>query len=126
MKNFISILLIITCSFAFGQTKKEILTKKWKLDKVEDFGQLYAPMDNQIGDWIEFKSDGKFTGIFESKHVEGTWSATGSKVLVTFDKSLSKIKINWSKIKTVEKEKFALEYQNGDLITSTLIFIPQE
>ncbi len=125
MKKILPIFLILISSLAFGQTTKEILTKKWKLDKVEDFGQLYDPMDNQKGDWIEFTNDGKFTGIIEGLHAEGTWSATKT-VVIKIDKAKSKLAVNWSKVKTVEKGKVAIEYQNGDLITSTLIFIPSE
>ena len=126
MKNLIIILLVISSSVAFGQSKKEILTQKWKLDKVEEFGQQYSPMDNQKNDWLEFNSNGKFKGIIESNHVEGTWSANGSKVVVSVNKKLSKTKINWTKVKAVEKGKFALEYQNGDLITATLLFVPDK
>ena len=125
MKKAILILLVLTSTIAFSQTKKEIITQKWKLDKVEDFGQVYDPMDNQKNDWIEFTSAGKFTGIIEGLHVEGTFTA-GKSVIVKVDKTKSKLKINWTKVKTVEKGKFALEYQNGDLITSTLLFIPNK
>ena len=123
MKKSILILLVIISSAAFSQSKKEILTQKWKLNKVSEFGQEYNPMDNQKNDWLEFSSNGKFKGIIESNHVEGTWSA-GSKVVVSVNKKLSKTKINWTKVKAVEKGKFALEYQNGDLITATMLFIP--
>lgn len=125
MKKFLPILLLLLSTVAFGQTKKELMAQKWKLDKVEDFGQLYDPMDNQKGDWIEFTNDGKFTGIIEGLHVEGTWSATNAAV-VKIDKTKSKLAVNWSKVKTVEKTKLSIEYQNGDLITSTLIFVPQK
>ena len=123
MKKSILILFVIINTVAFSQTKKEILAQKWKLDKVSEFGQEYNPMDNQKNDWLEFSANGKFKGIIESNHVEGTWSA-GSKVVVSVNKKLSKTKINWTKVKAVEKGKFALEYQNGDLITATLLFIP--
>ncbi len=125
MKKSIVIFLVLINAVAFSQSKKEILTQKWKLDKTEEFGQLYDPMDNQKNDWLEFTSDGKFKGIIESNHVEGTWSA-GKSVIVKVDKTKSKTKINWTKVKAVEKGKFALEYQNGDLITSILLFIPQK
>ena len=124
MKKYLTIILLFISTLAFSQTKKEILTQKWKLNKVIDFGQEYEPMDNQKSDWIEFTADGKFTGIIESNHVEGTWSANGSKIIVSVNKKLSKTKINWTKVKSVEAGKFALEYQNGDLITSVLLFIP--
>ena len=123
MKKSILILFVIISTVAFSQTKKEILAQKWKLDKVSEFGQEYKPMDNQKNDWLEFSKDGKFKGIIESNHVEGTWSA-GSKVVVSVNKKLSKTRINWTKVKTVEKGQFALEYQNGDLITATLLFVP--
>jgi len=123
MKKSILVLLVIISTTAFSQTKKEILAQKWKLDKVEEFGQQYNPMDNQKNDWLEFSSNGKFKGIIESDHVEGTWSA-GSKTVVSVNKKLSKTKINWTKVKAVEKGKLAIEYQNGDLITATLLFVP--
>jgi len=126
MKNTIIALLVFISSVAFSQTKKEILTQKWKLDKVEEFGQEYSPMENQKNDWLEFSSNGKFKGIIESNHVEGTWSASGSKVVVSVNKKLSKTKINWTKVKVVQKGKFALEYQNGDLITATMLFVPDK
>ena len=124
MKKSILVLFVLISTVAFSQTKKEILAQKWKLDKVEEFGQEYAPMDNQKNDWLEFSADGKFKGIVESNHVQGTWSATGSKVVVAVNKKLSKTKINWTKVKGVEKGKFKLEYQNGDLVTATMIFVP--
>lgn len=124
MKNHITILLLLISSLAFSQTKKEILTQKWKLDKVEEFGDEFSPMENQKNDWLDFSDDGKFNGIIESNHVEGTWSITDSKIIVSVDKKLSKTKINWTKVKVLEKGKFKLEYQNGALITAILIFIP--
>ena len=93
MKKSILILLVLTTSIAFSRSKKEILTQKWKLDKVEDFGQVYDPMDNQKNDWLEFTSNGKFTGIIEGFHVEGTFSV-GKSVSVKVDKTKSKLKIN--------------------------------
>jgi hypothetical protein len=125
MKKSILLLFVIISTVTFSQTKKEILTQKWKLDKVSEFGQEYAPMDNQKNDWLEFSANGKFKGIIESNHVEGNWSA-GSKVVVSVNKKLSKTKINWTKVKAVEKGKFAIEYQNGDLITATLLFVPNK
>jgi len=125
MKKSIIVLLVLVSSVAFSQSKKEILAQKWKLDKVEEFGQQYSPMENQKNDWLEFSKDGKFKGIIESNHVEGSWSA-GSKVVVSVNKKLSKTKINWTKVKAVEKGKLAIEYQNGDLITATLLFVPEK
>jgi len=126
MKKNIIILLLITGSTVFGQTKKEIITQNWKLNKVEEFGQEYDLTDNQKKDLLTFTANGKFTGIIEGNHVEGTWSVNGEKVVVSFNKKLSKTKVNWAKVKVLEKEKFALEYQDGDLITSTLLFIPNK
>ena len=126
MKKSIIVLLVLINTVVFSQTKKEILAQKWTLDKVEEFGQEYSPMENQKNDWLEFASNGKFRGIIESKHVEGTWSAKNNKVIVSVNKEFSKTKINWTKVKGVEKEKFKLEYQNGDLITATLLFIPSK
>lgn len=117
--------MIVASTTAFAQSKKDMMTKKWKLNKTEEFGQEYAPLDNQKGDWLEFTSDGKFKGIVEGNHAEGTWSAS-SNATVKFDKTKSKTKVNWAKVKSVAKDKLAIEYQNGDLITSTLIFIPAE
>ncbi len=125
MKKLLPILFILISLTAFSQSKKDIITKKWKIHKTEEFGQEYDPLDEQKGDWMQFTDNGKFTGIIEGNHVEGTWSATNS-VTVKVDKANSKTKINWTKVKTAEKDKFALEYQNGDLITSILIFIPAE
>jgi hypothetical protein len=125
MKNYIIIAFLLVSTVAIGQTKKEMLTKKWKLNKIEEFGQQYDPMENQKGDWLEFSADGKFKGIVEGKDILGTWSA-GKSVVVKVDKANSKVKINWTKVKLVEKGKFNLEYQNGDLITATLLFIPAE
>ena len=124
MKKSIIVLFVLMSTVVFSQTKKEILAQKWKLDKVEEFGQEYNPMDNQKNDWLEMTTNGKFKGVIENNHVEGTWSASGSKVVVSVNKKLSKTKINWTKVKSVEKGKFKLEYQNGDLITATLIFVP--
>lgn len=124
MKKNIVILFILISAMASGQSKKEILTQKWKLDKTEEFGQQYSPLDNQKNDWLAFTEDGKFKGIIESNHVEGSWSTNGSKVVISVNKKLSKIKINWTKVKNLEKGNFALEYQNGDLITAILLFIP--
>lgn len=126
MKKNIVILFILISAIASGQSKKEILTQKWKLDKMEEFGQQYSPLDNQKNDWLAFTDDGKFKGIIESSHVEGSWSTKGSKVVISVNKKLSKIKINWTKVKNLEKGNFALEYQNGDLITAILLFIPDK
>lgn len=123
MKNSIIITFLLLSTVAFSQTKKELLTKKWTLSKVIDFGQEYDPMDNQKGDWLEFTADGKFTGILEGLHVEGTYTA-GKSVIVKIDKTKSKLAVNWSKTKGLTKDQFKLEYQNGDLITTTLIFVP--
>lgn len=123
MKNTIIIAFLLLSTVAFSQTKKELLTKKWTLSKVIDFGQEYDPMDNQKGDWLEFTADGKFTGILEGLHVEGTYTA-GKSVIVKIDKTKSKLAVNWSKTKGLTKDQFKLEYQNGDLITTTLIFVP--
>lgn len=123
MKNSIIITFLLLSTVAFSQTKKELITKKWTLSKVIDFGQEYDPMDNQKGDWLEFTADGKFTGILEGLHVEGTYTA-GKSVIVKIDKTKSKLAVNWSKTKGLTKDQFKLEYQNGDLITTTLIFVP--
>jgi heat shock protein HslJ len=124
MKKYSIILLVLINSISFGQSKKEILLQKWKLDKVEEFGQEYSPMENQKNDKIEFNDNSKFTGVIEGNHVEGSWSISGSKVTLSINKELSITKFNWIKVKQVESEKFVIEYQNGDLITATLLFIP--
>ena len=124
MKLHITFLLLIISSVSFGQSKKDLLVQKWKLDKVVEFGQEYTPMENQKNDWIAFLDNGTFNGVIESNHVEGKWSISGTKAVVSIDKKLSKTKINWTKVKAIEKSQFSMEYQNGDLITATLLFIP--
>ena len=126
MKKYITILLLVSSVVAFGQSKKDILAKKWKLNKTEEFGQQYEPMETQKNDWLEFKADGKFSGVIESKQVEGTWSMSGSTAILKIDKAATLVKINWTKVKKIESSTLAIEYQNGDLITSTMIFIPAE
>ncbi len=124
MKKYLLIFLVFSSTFGFSQTKKELLTQHWKLDKIEEFGQEYALTDNQKGDYLSFTSDGKFIGSIEGNHVEGNWSAKDEKISISVNKVLSKI--NWVKVKVLEKDKFALEYQNGDLITALLLFVPNK
>jgi hypothetical protein len=124
MKKYSIIFLVLISSLSFGQTKKEILIQNWKIDKVEEFGQEYSPMENQKNDKIEFTKNGNFSGIIEGNHVQGNWSVKGSNVVLSINKKLSKTKFNWIKVKLVEKEKFVIEYQNVDLITATILFIP--
>ena len=126
MKNINLVFFVLISTVACSQSKKDILIQKWRLDKVEEFGQKYSPMETQKNDWIQFSTDAKFKGIIENNHVEGTWSANGTKIIVSVNKKLSKTKINWTKVKSVEKSNLALEYQNGDLITTTLLFIPDK
>ena len=126
MKNINLVFFVLISTVAFSQSKKDILIQKWRLDKVEEFGQKYSPMETQKNDWIQFSTDAKFKGIIENNHLEGTWSANGTKIIVSVNKKLSKTKINWTKVKSVEKSNLALEYQNGDLITTTLLFIPDK
>jgi|GEM_PF-2025759 len=119
------ILLITISTITFSQnSKKEILTKKWKVTELEEFGTKYDLDDNRKNDWIEFKADGSFTGLIYNGHVEGTWSASETKVSMSTNKKLSKTKINWFKVKTVEAEKLIFTYQDGDLIQSTLTLTP--
>tara|TARA_B110000091_G_C13425231_1_gene313722 strand:- start:46 stop:429 length:384 start_codon:yes stop_codon:yes gene_type:complete len=122
-KSFLILFLIITL-FSFGQSKKEILTQKWKIDKVEEFGDLFNPSGNQKNDWIDFPKDGKFTAFIEGKSVFGLWTTTDTRTTLTVNKALSKTKINWVKDISVAKDKFSFKYQNGDLISATLFFIP--
>lgn len=126
MKKYITILLLVSSVVAFGQSKKDILTKKWKLNKTEEFGQQYDLLDNQKNDWLEFKADGKFSGVIEGKQIEGTWTASASSAVLKIDKAATMVKINWTKVKKIESNSLAIEYQNGDLITSTMLFIPAE
>ena len=126
MKKYILILFVLISSIGFSQTKKGLLTQHWKLDKVESFGQEYAPDENQINDYLNFTADGKFIGSIEGNWVEGSWSAKDEKISISVNKVLSKTKINWAKVKVLEKDKFALEYQNGDLITAILLFVPKK
>ncbi len=126
MKKSIILLFLIVNVVAFGQTKKEILTKKWQLNMVEEFGDQFSPTENQKNDWLSFTKDGIFKGIIENLHAEGTWIIKGEKVILTLNKKLSKVKINWIREVTVAKDNFSFKYQNGDLITSTLLFIPKE
>jgi len=125
MKYIILVFFLLISTLTFSQSKKDILTQKWILNKVEEFGQKYSPMETQKNDWVQFYSNGAFKGIIESKHVEGTWSVHGTNIIVSVNKKLSKTKINWTKVKSVDKSNFSLEYQNGDLITTTLLFIPE-
>jgi hypothetical protein len=124
MKKYILVLLVFITSIGYSQTKKELLAQKWKLDKVEEFGQEYSLLENQKSDFLNFTSNGEFIGIIEGNHVEGRWESKGNNITLSVNKQLSKTKINWTKVKIIEKEKFALEYQNGDLITATLVFVP--
>ena len=126
MKKSIILLLLITSITVFGQTKKEMLTQKWQLNMVEEFGDQFSPMENQKNDWISFSEDGKFTGVIENLHTQGEWIVKDDKTILTLNKQLSKVKINWIRETTVSKTQFSFKYQNGDLITSTLIFIPAE
>ena len=126
MKNYLLFLLLSLTTFCFAQTKKEILTQDWKLNKVEEFGQEYALKDNQKNDFIDFNEKGKFKGIIEGKHVEGSWLEKGNRISISVDKKLSIARINWAKVKAIEKGKLVLEYQNRDLITATLLFVPNK
>ncbi len=123
MKNYILIVFLIISSAAFSQVKKETLVKKWKLEKIEEFGQEYAPLENQQSDALEFTSDNKFIGTIEGLHIEGKWSIS-NKAILTVNKANSKLEVFWTKVKSVTQNKLVVEYQNGDLITSTLILIP--
>ena len=127
MKNIASliILLLTVNSITFAQdSKKEILVKKWKMSELEEFGTKYKAGDDRKNDWIEFNQDGTFTGLIYNDHVEGKWSASTTKVSINANKATSKTKINWIKVKTVEKEQLIFTYQDGDLIQSTLTFTP--
>jgi RecA-family ATPase len=124
MKKSIVILFLITNIVAFSQSKKEILIQKWKIDKVEEFGDQFDPIENQKNDWIDFSKDGKFSAQVEGKAVFGSWSAKEAKITLSVNKTLSKTKINWIKEVSVAKDKFSFKYQNGDLISAILIFIP--
>ncbi|MCO6500135.1 MAG: hypothetical protein J5I47_07125 [Vicingus serpentipes] len=125
-KIFPLIILLITISTAaFSQSsKKEMLTKKWKVTELEEFGSKYELDDNRKDDWMEFNSDGTFTGLIYNGHVEGTWNATETKVSISTNKKTSKTTINWIKVKTVEVEKLVFTYQDGDLIQATLTLVP--
>ena len=125
-KKYILIFLVFSSFLGFSQTKKELLTQHWKLDKVESFGQEYDLTENQQNDYLDFTADGKFIGTIEGNWVEGNWSAKDEKISISVNKVLSKTKINWAKVKVLEKDKFALEYQNGDLITTILLFVPKK
>ena len=50
MKKYILILFVLLSTTVFSQSKKEILVQKWKLIKVEEFGQKYPPTENQKND----------------------------------------------------------------------------
>ena len=119
------VLLVVFSSVTFSQSsKKEILTQKWKVTELEEFGTKYELDDNRKNDWLEFKADGTFTGLIYNGHVEGSWSASETKVSMSTNKKLSKTTINWFKVKTVEPEKLIFTYQDGDLIQSTLTLVP--
>jgi hypothetical protein len=118
------ILALVTVTLTFAQSKKEHITKKWKVIGLEEFGTKYEIKEDRKGDWLEFKNDGTFIGAIYKEHVEGKWSANGSKVVITASKSASKTKINWIKSIIVEKEKLIFTYQDGDLIQATLTFSP--
>ena len=126
MKKITSLLILtlLTVTVTFAQSKKEYMTKKWKVIGLEEFGTKYQIGDDRKGDWLEFKKDGTFIGVIYKGHVEGKWSASGSKVTISANKSASKTKINWIKSITVEKDKLVFTYQDGDLIQSTLTFSP--
>ena len=119
------VLLVVFSSVTFSQSsKKELLTQKWKVTELEEFGTKYELDDNRKNDWLEFKADGTFTGLIYNGHVEGSWSASETKVSMSTNKKLSKTTINWFKVKTVEPEKLIFTYQDGDLIQSTLTLVP--
>jgi ribosomal protein L25 (general stress protein Ctc) len=118
------ILVMIIATTTFAQSQKESLTKKWKVTGLEEFGTKYDIGDDRKNDWLEFKKDGTFVGVIYNGHVEGRWSASGNKVVINANKSASKTKINWIKVKTVEKDKLVFTYQDIDLIQSTLTFSP--
>ena len=124
MKKSILILFVLLSTTVFSQSKKEILVQKWKLNKVEEFGQKYPPTENQKNDMIYFFENEKFEGIIENEYVEGMWLIDNNKLIISIQKEHTKLKINWTKVKAFNKDKIAIEYQNGDFITSTLIFIP--
>lgn len=126
MKKITSLLILtlLTVTITFAQSKKEHMTKKWAITGLEEFGTKYEIGDDRKGDWIEFKKDGTFVGVIYKGHVEGKWSASGSKVSISANKSASKTKINWIKSITVEKDKLIFTYQDGDLIQSILTFSP--
>ena len=123
--SMLFVLLVVFSSVTFSQSsKKEILTQKWKVTELEEFGTKYELDDNRKNDWLEFKADGTFTGLIYNGHVEGSWSASETKVSMSTNKKLSKTTINWFKVKTVEPEKLIFTYQDGDLIQSTLTLVP--
>ena len=125
-KIFSLIILLVTISTTtFSQSSnKEILTKKWKVTELEEFGSKYELDDNRKDDWMEFNSDGTFTGLIYNGNVEGTWNATDTKVTISTNKKTSKTAINWIKVKTVKENQLIFTYQDGDLIQATLTLVP--
>ena len=89
MKKYILILFVLLSTTIFSQSKKEILVQKWKLNKVEEFGQKYPPTENQKNDMIDFFENEKFEGIIENEYVEGMWLIDNNKLIISKKSTLS-------------------------------------
>ena len=63
MKKYILILFVLLSTTVFSQSKKEILVQKWKLNKVEEFGQKYPPTENQKNDIKYFRVESQNRNI---------------------------------------------------------------
>ncbi len=122
--TLVTLLLTITACFSYGQLSKESVHPKWKLSKVEEFGDQYKPTAEQKGDVLHLNADDTFTGRISGKDIKGTWSVSGEKIVFKLDKAGSAMKLNWLRFKSVSNEELQFSMQDKELITSTYIMVP--
>lgn len=84
--------------------------KKWKLSKVEKFGQEKDPPADMKNDFLMLKGDGTFTLMYKGIYKAGTYTKGGTLQLKMLDGSET-----WAfKVMSCDGTSLKTDYKDGD------------
>ncbi|MCI5057767.1 MAG: lipocalin family protein [Flavobacteriales bacterium] len=122
IQNFITFYSLILFSgfSAHNDINKNLLFKKWYLEKYEAFWLDFAPEPHEVNDYLNLKPDFTYESVDEGKFSKGKWTLTQNEKSITlYDSKGESITFN---IIVLTEDHLELVAQVDELVNVSIHF----
>lgn len=132
IKQVFFVLAVLLATQVLGQTKEQMLVKKWRLEDIKQGTPVTPELQVTVDNWVsemkskyrlEYHADGTYYTQMGDKEITGTWklSADGSEMLCNTDAGESKV----FKVQQLMANKFVFTVQEGkEMVTFYMVPAP--